>query len=73
MGLCCDRPRRRIPEDEVRVSKREIFTCEICVELYDFEAKLPMMICPNQHCICKACLEELKDQKCPTCRFEIDF
>ena len=68
MGLCVDRERRILPGDEVSIKINGQTTCEICTLSFDLTKKLPMVLCLNQHCICKTCLEDLKDHKCPSCR-----
>jgi WD40 repeat protein len=47
--------------------------CEICLEKYDKQVRIPMTIIPCGHTYCSDCLSKLKRQinKCPKCKQQI--
>lgn len=43
--------------------------CNICYNPYDLEHYKPLLICRNDHSVCKACLLAIKQRlRCPFCR-----
>lgn len=48
--------------------------CNICYASYDRTDRKPLIICPQQHTICKTCLVAIKQRpRCPFCRAPLDF
>lgn len=43
--------------------------CNICYNQYDFEENKPLLICSQDHSICRECLRAIRrNLKCPFCR-----
>lgn len=48
--------------------------CNICYNRYDNNTSKPLLICPQDHCLCKTCLLAIrKTSRCPFCRANIDL
>ena len=60
---------------EVDNDFESLFQCEICLEFYDDNNKIPMIL-KCGHTICKMCLEPIlkkEKKKCPHCNEEIKY
>ena len=67
-GACCIDASSK----SAKVLNLDQFTCNICFELFNLEERCPMLVCSNQHTICKLCLDDLKIQACPYCKEEFN-
>jgi hypothetical protein len=48
--------------------------CNICCNRYDQEEYKPLLICQNDHSVCRACLRTIiRKPRCPFCRTAIDL
>lgn len=47
--------------------------CNICFNTYDLDNSKPLLICLNDHSVCKQCLLAIKNNRlrCPFCRIRI--
>ena len=46
--------------------------CNICYNSYDMLEHKPLLICSNDHSVCKQCLMSIRRRlKCPFCRAEV--
>ena len=62
----------KLASDDIVLRNLERFTCQICSELFNLKERCPMVICSNQHTICKLCLDGLKTKVCPYCKEEFN-
>ncbi|KAL0224751.1 hypothetical protein RCL1_002663 [Eukaryota sp. TZLM3-RCL] len=44
------------------------FSCCVCWDLMDTAAKVPVILVPCGHSVCKACIDHLSRRSCPICR-----
>ncbi len=48
--------------------------CNICYQRYDDSSNKPLLICRQNHLICKTCMVAIRDRlRCPFCREDIDI
>jgi hypothetical protein len=45
----------------------KFLVCEICFELYDVSARIPLSLCPCGHTFCQLCIHSLQSKQCPQC------
>ena len=55
------------------LSKMNLLSCFICRNQFNLAKRLPMMVCREQHTVCKSCLRNIKrtqyrdERTCPMC------
>lgn len=60
----------RVKESGISASRfpRAAMECPVCFEAWDPQRVRPKVFSPCAHSVCAACVEGLREKKCPTCR-----
>lgn len=62
------------PKLQLERKKSNAEVCDICFEPYHILGRWPMIACPNEHCVCDHCLDDMfaysggEPCPCPICR-----